>query len=207
MRIFDELNILSEKEIQNRDAYFDEMELSDEQKEKRKEFSRELQDVILFIFALFSVMKEHNGIDKQYIMERLQSGYSEVVLRYMDIDKYLNDYIEDFSTETVDTTRKHINDSFYLSNDRSILISENEANAVFNYGEFAEAIKAGKTRKRWVDIRDKKERETHREVGGTVIPIGDAFEVGDSLMLFPKDASLGAKMKEIANCRCTVEYF
>ncbi len=207
MRSFDELNILSEKGIQDIDTYFDEMELSEKEKEKRKEFSRELQDVILFIFALFSVMKEHNSLDEQYIMEQLQSRYSGVVLRYMDIDKYLNDYIEDFSAEAVDTTMKHIGEPFYLSNDRSILISENEANVIFNYGEFAEAIKAGKTRKQWVDIRDKKERKTHREIGGVVIPIRDAFEVGDSLMLFPKDASLGAGMAEIANCRCIAEYF
>ncbi len=125
----------------------------------------------------------------------------------MDIDKYLDDYIADFAIETVGATIKHIDEPFYLSNDRGILISENEANGIFNYGEFSEAVKAGKKRKQWVDVRDGKERETHREVGGTVIPIEDTFVVGNSLMRFAKDSSMGAELKEIANCRCTTKYF
>lgn len=209
MRIFDELSDISEKNMRSipYDEYFDEMDLTEEEKEKRKQFSREFEDVMLFIFALLSVMRQYGSINKKYIIGQLQSRYSELVLQYMDIDKYLDDYIADFSIETVDTTIKHIDDPFYLSNDRGILISENEANGIFNYGEFSEAIKAGKKRKQWVDVRDRKERKTHREVGGMVIPIEDAFIVGNSLMLFPKDTSLGAEMKEIANCRCTVKYF
>lgn len=209
MRIFDELSDLSEESMRSipYDEYFDEMDLTEEEKEKRKQFSREFEDVMLFIFTLFSVMRQYGNINKQYIIGQLQSRYSEIVLKYMEIDKYLADYIADFVIETVDATIKHIDDPFYLSDDRSILISENEANGIFNYGEFSEAIKAGKTRKQWVDVRDRRERETHREVGGTVIPIGDTFVVGNSLMLFPKDTSLGAQMKEIANCRCTIKYF
>lgn len=209
MRLFDELSDLSEENMRSipYDEYFDEMDLTEEEKEKRKQFSREFEDVMLFIFALFSVMRQYGSINKQYIISQLQSRYSEIVLKYMEIDKYLDDYITDFAIEAVDTTIKHIDDPFYLSNDRSILISENEANGIFNYGEFSEAIKAGKKRKQWVDVRDKKERETHREVGGTVIPIEDTFIVGNSLMLFPKDTSYGAEMKEIANCRCTIKYF
>lgn len=209
MRLFDELNGLSEESMRSipYDEYFDEMDLTEEEREKRKQFSREFEDVMLFIFSLFSVMWQYGSINKQYIIGQLQSRYSEIVLKYMDIDKYLDGYISDFSLETVDTTIKHIDDPFYLSNDRGILISENEANGVFNYGEFSEAIKAGKTRKQWVDVRDRKERETHRAVGGTVIPIEETFVVGNSLMLFPKDTSYNAEMKEIANCRCTIKYF
>lgn len=209
MRLFDEISDLSEESMRSipYDEYFDEMDLTEEEKEKRKQFSREFEDVMLFIFALFSVMRQYGGINKQCIIGQLQSKYSEVVLKYMEIDKYLDDYIADFSIETVDTTINHIDDPFYLSNDRGILISENEANGIFNYGEFSEAIRAGKKRKQWVDVRDRKERETHREVGGTVIPIEDTFVVGNSLMLFPKDTSLGAEIKELANCRCTVKYF
>lgn len=209
MRIFDELSDISEENMRSipYDEYFDEMDLTEDEKKKRKQFSREFEDVMLFIFALFSVMRQYDYINKQYIIGQLQSRYSEIVLKYMEIDKYLDDYISDFAIETVETTIKYIDDPFYLSNDRCILISENEANGIFNYGEFSEAIKAGKTRKQWVDIRDKKERETHKEVGGTVIPIEDTFIVGNSLMLFPKDTSLGAEMKELANCRCTIKYF
>lgn len=209
MRLFDEINSLSEENMRSipYDEYFDEMDLTGEEKEKRKQFSMEFEDVMLFIFALFSVMRQYGSINKQYIISQLQSRYSEIVLKYMEIDKYLDDYIADFVIETVNTTIKHIDDPFYLSNDRGIFISENEANGIFNYGEFSEAIKAGKKRKQWVDVRDRKERKTHREVGGMVILIEDTFIVGNSLMLFPKDTSYNAEMKEIANCRCTIRYY
>ena len=125
----------------------------------------------------------------------------------MDIDKYLEDYISNFSEETVDVTLRHINEPFYLSDDRSLLIAESEANGVFNYQEFSEAVKAGKTRKRWITERDNKVRETHAEVNGIAIPINEPFVVGNSLMMFPKDTSLNAEMEQIANCRCTIKYF
>lgn len=39
-----------------------------------------------------------------------------------------------------------------------------------------------------------------------VIDIFEPFEVGNSLMMFPKDHSLGAQVKEIAGCRCSLKY-
>jgi hypothetical protein len=85
--------------------------------------------------------------------------------------------------------------------------AENEANSVKNYTDYRKAIEKGKTKKKWIDMRDKRERKTHLEVGGTVIPINEPFVVGNSLMMFPKDDSLGAADKEIINCRCSVKYF
>lgn len=58
-----------------------------------------------------------------------------------------------------------------------------------------------------MDIRDKKERETHLRVGRTIKPIEEPFVVGESLMQYPKDTSLGADSSEIVNCRCTIRYF
>lgn len=207
VRNFDEINTLSQDEMLSIEDYFDGMELTEEEKEERKKFAYNMQDVMLFIFALFLTMREYDYMNKQYIVGQLQSRYSEIVLQYMDIDKYLEDYITDFSQETVDTTLKHIDEEFYLSEDRSFLISVNEANGIFNYQEFSEAIKQGKTRKQWITERDNRVRKTHAEINGITIPINDYFIVGESLMLFPKDTSYGASMEEIAGCRCTIKYF
>lgn len=43
-------------------------------------------------------------------------------------------------------------------------------------------------------------------INGKYVPIGNAFHVGDSWMMFPKDTSLGADAKEIINCRCSITY-
>lgn len=204
MRLFDELG--TSQSILSIDEYFDEMDLTEIEKKKRKAFAEDMQEAMLFIFTLFSVMKQYNRINKEFIISQLQSRYSEIVLQYMDIDKYLEDYIQNFSEETVDVTLKHIDEPFYLSDDRSLLIATNEGNSIFNYQEFSEAVNAGKTKKRWITERDNKVRETHAEVNGITIPINEPFVVGDSLMMFPKDMSLNAEMEQIAGCRCTIQY-
>lgn len=203
---YDGLNNLENRRSIPYSKYFGEMDLTKEQKEKRKSFAEKLDDVMLFIFALFTVMKANNRISQDYITKSLHERYTDIVSGYMTVDEYLQEYIETFSRNAVDATMRNIDNPFFLSVDRAVLISENEANSIYNYQEFLKAIADGKTRKQWVDIRDKRERKTHREVGGKIIPIQRAFEVGNSLLLFAKDASLGASMEEIANCRCTTRY-
>lgn len=204
MGLFDVLN--TPESILPIEEYFESMDLTELEKKKRKNFAYEVEDVILYIFSLFSVMKQYNRINREFIVSQLKERYSEIVLQYMDIDRYLDNYIANFSQETVDVTLRHIDEPFYLSNDRSLLICENEANGVFNYQEYSDAVKAGKKRKRWITERDDKVRETHAEINGLTIPINEPFVVGNSLMLFPKDTSLNAEMEQIANCRCIIQY-
>lgn len=207
MRLFDEISDLSESGILSIEDYFDEMELTEEEKERRKKFAFEMEDVLLFIFALFLTMKEYNYVNKQFIINQLEMRYSEIISKYVDIDKYIENYIKEFSVDTVNITIKNEDTSYFTSDDRATLIAENESHFTFSRKEYLDAIKEGKKRKQWVDIRDKKERKTHREVGGTVIPIDQPFIVGNSLMMFATDHSLNAEAKELINCRCTTRYF
>lgn len=207
MRLFDEVNNISEDEIIDIDAYFDEMELSDEEKEKRKEFSESMMDIMLFIFSLFSVMRQYNSVNKQFIISQLQLRYSELVLQYMDIDKAVDDYIQNFSEEIVDTTLKYPDEEYYLSNDRATLVSVNEANSILGYRQLQEAKDKGYTRKTWITEGDKKVRKTHREVDMQEIPIDEYFLVGDSLMMYAHDnITFNIDPKEVINCRCSVVY-
>lgn len=204
MRVFDEINDLSEDEIFDIDTYFDEMELPDEEKEKRKEFSENMVDVMLFIFALFSVMKQYNRVNKQYIIGQLKQRYLDVVLQYMKIDKVVNDYIQKFSEEIVDTTLKYPDEEYYLSNDRATLVSVNEANSILGYRQLQEAKDRGYTKKTWITERDNKVRKTHREVDRETIDIDQLFLVGNSLMSYPHDFS--AEPEEVCGCRCSIKY-
>ena len=86
-------------------------------------------------------------------------------------------------------------------------MAENESLSCWNHQDFADAIKSGKRKKQWMDVRDKKERETHLQVGRTIKPIDQPFVVGGFLMQHPKDTSLGANSSQIVNCRCTIKYF
>lgn len=208
MRIFDEINDLSQSNILSIDDYFDEIEeLTEKEREKRKKFAFEMEDIILFIFALFLTMKDYNYINEEYIKSQLQSRYLELVRKYgVDIDFDVSEYVKKFSQDTVNTTLRNGDTLYFVSDDRATLIAENESQNTFNRQDYIDAIKAGRTRKQWVDIRDKKERETHREVGGTIIPIEEYFVVGNSLLLYPHDYSMNPEAKETVNCRCSIRY-
>lgn len=207
-RQFDELNMGDPKilSIPFRE-YFGDMDLSEEQIEERISLSEDLKEVMLFLLILIGMMKQNDSIDAGYAVYELSEQCKNAVSRHITLDTELNRHIDLFAKETVRTTINNIEDEWFLSHNRATLIAENEAQSDFNYADYSAAVKEGKTRKQWVDVRDMKERETHREVGGMVIPIDDNFVVGNSLMRFPKDTSLGAEMKEIAGCRCTIKYF
>lgn len=207
MRIFDELG--KSQSILSIDKYFGEIEeLTKKDREKRKKFAYEMEDILLFIFALYLTMKDYNYIKEEYIKAQLQSKYIELIRKYgIDIDFDVSEYISQFSQGTIDTTLRNGDAPYFTSDDRAVLIAENESQNTFNRQDYISAIKAGKTKKQWIDIMDKKERETHREVGGTVISIEDYFIVGDSLLLYPHDYSMNPEAKEVINCRCSIKYF
>lgn len=207
MRLFDEINTLSEDETIDIESYFDEMELSDEEKEKRKKFAESMNENMLFIFALFLVMKEYDYINKSFIISQLQEKYSETVLQFMDIDRYVEEYIQKFSNEVVDTTLKYPDEEYYLSDNRALIVSVNEANSILGYRQLQEAKEQGYTKKTWITERDNRVRKTHREVNGETIPIDRYFLVGNSLMMYPHDnITMDIEPQEVINCRCSIKY-
>ena len=206
MRAFDEIN--TEKSILTIDEYFDEIEeLEEEEREKRKKFAFEMEDALLFIFALFLTMKDYNYVKEEYIASQLQLRYTELIRKYgIEIDFDVSEYVKRFSEDVIETTLRNGGTPYFTSDGRAVLIAENESQNTFNRQDFVDAVKSGKTKKQWIDIRDKKERETHREVGGTVIPIEHYFLVGNSLLLYPHDYSMNPEAKETVNCRCSIRY-
>lgn len=56
----------------------------------------------------------------------------------------------------------------------------------------------------WISRRDSRVRPTHIEVDGTVLPVGEKFRVGQSLMAYPQDPA-GAP-QERYGCRCKCAY-
>lgn len=163
MREFDELSAQTNDLQIDIDEYFNDMELSKEEKEKRKEFSRSMEEAMLFIFALFSIMREYDYMNKQYIISQLEIRYSAIVLQYMNLDKAIEGYIQKFSEEIVDTTLKYADEEYYLSGDRAVVISVNESNSILGYRQLQEAKENGYTKKTWITERDNRVRKTHRE--------------------------------------------
>lgn len=206
---YSELNSL----IKNRrsepfEEYFSVMEISDEDKKKRIELAKKLDDNFLFVLIFLFTMKQYGTVDYNDIRLRFENGYIDAVSEFFKPNQYIEDHARNFSYDVVDSTMRHEKEPYYYSEDRAMLLSENEANNTFSQQEFYEAMESGKKWKKWVDIRDKRERATHRAVGGTVKPIDEPFLVGESLMMFARDGdTFGADTKELVSCRCTTKYF
>lgn len=214
---YDELNIRpNNRRSEPYKEYFSKMSISDKEKQERIAFSEQMEEVVLYILALIETTIESGESDQEYIQTQFYDKYLDVVLGYMLIDSYIKEYVLETSKQIIGTTFSHIvekhpdseqaTDDYYLSNDRAMFISECEANSILNYRQYSKALKSGKAKKTWIDVGDKRERKTHLEVGGTTIPINEPFSVGDSLLMFPTDHSLGASADEIVNCRCSIQY-
>ena len=211
---YDELNIRpSNRRSEPYEEYFSKMSISDKEKQERITFSEQMEEVVLYILALIETTIESGETNREYIQTQFYDKYLDVIASYMLIDTYIKQYALDVTKQIIDATferfsaeDKSITDDYYLSNDRAMFISECEANSILNYRQYSKAVKAGKTKKKWIDVGDKRERKTHLEVGGTILPIDEPFSVGDSLLQFPKDTSLGASADEIVNCRCSIQY-
>lgn len=211
---YDELNIRpNNHRSEPYKEYFSKMSISDKEKQERIAFSEKMEEVVLYILALIETTIESGESDQEYIQIQFYDKYLDVIASYMLIDTYIKQYALGVTKQIIDSTferfsseDKSITDDYYLSNDRAMFISECEANSILNYRQYSKAVKVGKTKKKWIDVGDKRERKTHLEVGGTILPIDEPFSVGDSLLQFPKDTSLGASADEIVNCRCSIQY-
>ena len=208
IRSFDELNeLVGKSRSEPYETYFGEMDLSKDEMKKRITLAERLEDNFLFVLALLFTMAQYNSVNYEQIRNEFESGYLKAISGIIITDYYIKQYIRNFSYNITDSTKDHEDDLYYYSSDRAIFMAENESLTCWNHQDFSDAIKSGKSKKQWMDVRDKKERETHLKVGRTVKPIEEPFIVGNLLMQYPKDTSFGTSSSEIVNCRCTIRYF
>lgn len=205
---FDELNTL----IQNKrsmpfEQYFGEMNLTEEEKSKRIQMAEELEENFIVTMTLLFTMAQANKIDYEFIRKQIEDSYLETFRKYASVDRHLETYVKSFSYDVIDSTKKHKNEPYYYSLDRARFMAENEVNTAINHARYIEAVNGGKTMKRWESIIDEATRKDHREINGKYISIGQAFHVGDSWMLFPKDMSMNPNPNQVINCRCSIMYY
>lgn len=218
MTNFDELNKLSTWEKLNEHVgykrsepfadYFKPMRISETQKQDRIDFAGKLEDeldyLLAFLFYAQISAVQSNAAELAEIRDRVKRAYLENLRRE---DSYLRSRAEQLAAETAMTAYKNPSDPYSYSADRGRKLAEEEANTAFNHIEFEEAIDVeGATHKTWQTAGDNLVRETHEELEGLTIPIGEPFEVGGSLMDYPRDMSYGAGPEEIVNCRCSLEF-
>lgn len=204
---FDELNALVKNErSMSFKKYFGEMNLPEGEKSERIQMAEELEENFIVTMTLLFTMTQANKINYELIRKQIEDSYFETLGKYVSVDKYLETYVKSFSYDVIDSTKSHKNEPYYYSLDRAKFMAENEVNTAINHARYMEAVNAGKTMKRWESIIDEVTRKDHIEANGEYIPIGQAFHVGDSWMLFPKDMSMNPNPNQVINCRCSIIY-
>lgn len=200
---FDEVHSLSRSHYEE---YFGEIKTIDkDQKTDRVLIAMALEDRFLDVLSRIETRKNAN---KPFLLDSIDwftLAFLEVALRRVDDDK-IRETASQFGTDVALSTYRSQDKPYMLSTDRAINMAGTEANAIMCYGELADAIKSGKTMKKWHTILDGREREWHEEADSMTVPINEPFEVGGELLMYPLDTSLGASADNIANCRCTAEY-
>ena len=201
MRI-DELNVVNEQEtrILSIEQYFGEMRLPEEEKKKRIDMCEDFEVFLIYIIEL------GEEYELEVYTRMIQTGLIDIAKEHIDLTQAIINRINEDAQYIAETTKKYIDTPFYTSEDRATLLAENETQAISNISEYENAKEFGFTYKEWLAMPDEKVRETHALVDGEKVPIGTPFIVGDSLMMYPMDASLGASPQEIINCRCSIRY-
>ena len=217
----DKLNVVEKPKILTIEKYFGEMPLTDEQKKKRIDMCEDFEVFLLYIIELG---EELDRMQLDILIGQLQMGFIEIASKHLDMTEAIIERINEDAMYIAETTKKNLDVPFFTSPDRARLVAENETQSLFNLSEFdrakeqgfkfdaiytgylgtEEEIEAVKGIIR--DFADEKTRETHALADGQKVDIDTPFIVGNSLMMFPTDTSLGAPPEEIINCRCIMRY-
>lgn len=187
------------------EQYFDGIGLDNEQVNSRIAYANNMENIMLWLFAFIVSVYGTEDFNYSYIRNELYSKVKTLVNETVGNDPYYENYVNNFVDEVLMATIRNADTPYFLSTDRAVYVSENEAQTVYNYLDYKLALASGFTKKQWVDVRDSHERVSHLEVGRKIIPIEDYFQVGSCLMRFPKDTENGTA-EEIVNCRCHIVY-
>lgn len=216
---FDELNKLGVRKVavstiptyREYHEYFGKMYITPKQMDSRIDLARGIEDVMLYVFAYWAIAGSI-GITEEQVRQDAKDIMRSVIAKHTKLDSYLEKHIDKLVDEVIDTTKKNTNaggdedSSFWTSQERAVMIAENEANAFDNYVEYRDAATSGKKKKKWITENDDKVRLTHEIAEGQTVDIDGLFLVGDSLMRFPMDTLYDPDPAEIINCRCSVIY-
>lgn len=224
---FSELNNMSAK-------WYSKMEIPQRKRKERIDLSVLFAEIFSLFFDIIDDYKLRDLNDlEDWLCERLEIASSNFVgvdnLAYINdwsvkkakkIVKSTTQYLEDETEGTEETKEEDKGEIVFeeigasvpkkdygTSEVRALLLGIECASSMANYKDLYDAYDDGMTNKVWITEGDDKVRVTHQEVDHVDLPISKPFIVGNSYMMFPGDTSYNAEDKEIANCRCWVEYY
>ena len=167
------------------ESYFAPMGISREQKEQRKQASRDFREYLLTLFLFLGIQSEYIAVNWTYVEDMFRTEFERAALRYANNTPMLTEYIAEKASDFVRITRENIDNG--------------------GSQEFQDALAIGKKHKTWHGIMDRRERASHVRMEGKRIPINDYFIMDKGILLYPGDAYNG-EPEEVSNCRCWLTY-
>ena len=127
VRDYDELNgLVGMSRSEDYEDYFGVMDLPDAGKEKRIELAERLVDNFLLVLAFIFTIQQYQAINWETIRTRFESAYRDALEGTIVLDEYLDSYIRQFSYDVTKSTQNHVDEPYYYSLDRSMVMAENE---------------------------------------------------------------------------------
>lgn len=205
---FDELNkLVKNPRAEPYETYFGDMELDEAEKKKRISLAERLEDEFAFALIFLFTMQQYNLVNWDKVRMRIDSGYRTAIMGFVELDDYMDEYIRQFSYDVIDSTQRNEAEAYYYSIDRAKFMAEEQSNSAMEHQNYATAIKSRKSKKKWLTMRDKRVRRTHREVDRKTIGINDLFLIGNSIFRYPRDEYFSPDPADVIGCRCTIKYF
>lgn len=215
MTKFDELNVM----------WIGQMELSPEEKLVRIEMISEFETELNKVFPSMRQRAEEDKKQFTLFSEVYSAIISSIFVRLVNkyfrrcvrlntnknakISEYSRKWLEmrcgQLAKEIIQATQSYIDGGIFeyaFSSIRARTAARTEINAICQCAVLESFYQNGYKGKMWRSFKDSKTRETHRAADGQIRGLFEPFNVGDSLLMFPLDRSLGASAKETVNCRC-----
>ena len=195
----DELNILE---------YFSEMELPQEEIDKRVALAEQIKQAYHEVFVLVKAQQQtEDDIDDELFENYLLDKYADI-FKENNIDftnEYIKDHVDETVAEVLRVTMENVGTAYYTSDGRAAIIAVNDSNAIYNYLYEQSFVKQGYKYKTWETMNDDRVRHSHIMADGQKVPITGMFDVGAYKMRFPCDTQYGGA-EECVNCRCSASY-
>ena len=104
--------------------------------------------------------------------------------------------------ESIAQISKRITKAFDdITSTRAELIAETETGAAYNYASYLASKRVGVRYKQWIHSNvPKVPRPDHLAIDGLIIPIDEAYPVGDPPLMYPHDPDGAAA--DVINCYC-----
>lgn len=213
---FDEFNILyvSKMTLSEKEKYL-RLKIATEFELRIKKLLEKQQEVvnsnlttseILFALSLFNVplVNQYRIISEKYYSMYVSLISSSNGVGYTKADSWIKQRSVDFANQIQETTAANYEKDDIFSDRRIREISWTETNGLCELATLDGFYKEGYRRKKWISFLDGKTRDSHVSANGQVQLLDAPFSVGNSLLMFPQDSSMGASAKEIVNCRCVM---